>query len=509
MSTLLPPPPPSFNSQGASVGQDEEDQKPLSDEGEPGGVVTENDSEEPDNQEEEEGEEKKKKPDTDDDEPPPPYSKDDPQEEKPEDADPQGDERASEATNCQQPKLDSGQTGTSIPVTQDEQLAPEPPQIEVDTTKLETRSTDDIDSPDNTTPSPLSPASPISPAMLSRISSPDRGRSLSDLTRITPEESALLSQAYIPPQSSTDQETANEPGQEDLSSSDNTVVNSQSQPSQSELGQESTSSTLTSGSLTRDYNSTPVYVSSPTSDRDQRSTPRVAKSNDGKKVKSKEKISKRVKKRFPPKSIPRSYKSAQQSKDSCPSTPTQENLSVKYPLSTQMALGSSQESSCFEGLSPELSDFGEHSNEVETEPREVRIRKSGSGYGFNLGYDDKNSCIVVKSVSSSGAVGRDGRIRAGDRVTSINGKSLAGLNLSKAKQILKRASNRSEELVIVYTPAPQVQGYSLPSSSAQFINSPGARSSITDAVIGGQSAQQSGYYPQGNMQVSSGSVVVE
>ena len=474
-----------FLMQRASLGQDDEDQKPLSDEEEePEGVATEAESEGQDNPEEEEGDdEKKKKPDTDDDEPPPPYSKDDPQDEKSDDA-PHGDEAAPEATNAQQPKLNSG--GPQEHVSEQPSLLAQI-ETEITQTKLETHSADDIDSPHMDTPSPLSPASPISPALLSRISSPEKGRSLSDLTRIKPEEGARLSQPLsIPvPKKNSCTDSVNEFSHESLSSSDNTIVNSQSQPSQSELGPESNSSTMTSGSLTREYNTTPVYVSSPSSDRSQRS---IKSSSDGQKVKPKEKVPKRTKgKRL----TSRGHKTNQTTtNDSYPSTPTQENLTVNYS-SPQGILCSSQESNV-DGLSPELSDFGDHSSEVE--PREIRIRKIGAGYGMNLAYDEKNSCVIVKSLSSSGAVGRDGRIRAGDRITAINGKSLAGFNLTKAKGILKRASTRSEELIIVYTPAPQVQSYIIPSGGSPYINTPGTRSSITEGIM---PVQQSSYYPQG------------
>ena len=61
-----------------------------------------------------------------------------------------------------------------------------------------------------------------------------------------------------------------------------------------------------------------------------------------------------------------------------------------------------------EGLSPQLSDYGDHSNELETTPREAKILRAGYSVGLSIDFDDKNSCIVVKSVSKGGAVGRDG-----------------------------------------------------------------------------------------------------
>lgn len=446
-------------------------------------MATEAESGSQDNPDEDGDDEKKKKPDTDDDEPPPPYSKDDPQDDKNDDS--PRDIEAAETTNAQQPKLDTDEQTEHV-----SEHSPQSTQIDTKAKVIQTEhdaySIDDIDYPHMD--SSLLPTSPISPAQLSRISSPPKGRcSLSDLTRIKPEEGIYLSQpiSTIQQCSNTEyrRENVNEFFHESLSSSDNTIVNSQSQPSQSELGPESTSTT-TSGSLSREYNSTPVYMSSPSSDRGDTSN-KVSKNCKTQKVKSKEKRTKGKRNSRESKNSP--------TNDFYPSTPTLENLSVNY-TSPPGVLGSSQESSsCFEGLSPELSDIGDHLSEVDTEPREIRIRKSGSGYGINLAYSEKNSCIVVKSLSSNGAVGRDGRIRAGDRITAINGKSLAGLNSNKAKSILKRASSRNQELVIAYTPAPQLHGYILPSrGNSQYVNTPGTRSSITEGIL---PTRQTNYYP--------------
>ena len=41
---------------------------------------------------------------------------------------------------------------------------------------------------------------------------------------------------------------------------------------------------------------------------------------------------------------------------------------------------SSQES-FLEGLSPDMSDYGDHSAEVDTEPREIKIHKGSSSLG--------------------------------------------------------------------------------------------------------------------------------
>lgn len=50
--------------------------------------------------------------------------------------------------------------------------------------------------------------------------------------------------------------------------------------------------------------------------------------------------------------------------------------------------------------------------------------------------EDKGQ-VYVKKIESSSVLGRDGRIRAGDRVLSINGKSLEGMAFSKVKYVDK------------------------------------------------------------------------
>ena len=52
---------------------------------------------------------------------------------------------------------------------------------------------------------------------------------------------------------------------------------------------------------------------------------------------------------------------------------------------------------------------------------------------MSVGYDEKNDWFVVRSVSSSGAVSKDGRIRVGDRLLAINAKHLEALGLPKVK----------------------------------------------------------------------------
>ena len=362
-------------SQAASVGSIE---KPLSDEGE---VEKGEKEREKDGEEEEDASHLKKKKSSDsddDDEPPPPYSKTDPQEDKFEGGE------------------GGGETSPRSPA-EPEQL---PRTSEARKLVTESSSTSDSDS--------------RSAASLSRVSSPIRGKTLSDLTRITPEDTACLQ----PPDSAVEAVIESQP--ESLSLSDTTLVNSQ------ELGT---------------MNLSPPTPEVGTQRSDELKL--VLETRDG---------GRRPKR-----------KGKRAAKDRVHSSQSREAATHLVLNSVQLQGTVSSQESNLEGLSPEMSDYGEHSNEAESEPREIKIRKGSLNLGMSLAADDKNACIVVKNVASNGAVRHDGRIRVGDRILKINGKSLDGVSLPKAKTVLKRASAKSEVLTITYVPVPQVQTYTMPS----------------------------------------------
>ena len=50
-----------------------------------------------------------------------------------------------------------------------------------------------------------------------------------------------------------------------------------------------------------------------------------------------------------------------------------------------------------------------------------------------------NGCIV-KTISSGGAIGKDGRIQIGDYVVTINNETLKRITNAQARAILRRAS---------------------------------------------------------------------
>ena len=288
-------------------------------------------------------------------------------------------------------------------------------------------------------------SSPLSPADLSRISSPEKGRSLSEMTRITPEDEARVStNKSLPPVSSA------------VSSGSSTAL--LSSQSQSESTVDSSTTPVDSSTTTIDSSTTVVEQSSTTpissnsssssgggglkltsflskgrgknkkNDKSSKSTTSESKSKSQKKSKDKGKVD--------PGPLDRNH------------TPQSPQGKGCYG----QALGNSQES-FIDGLSPELSDYGDHSSEVDISPREAKILRCGYSIGLNIDLDEKSNCVIVKSVSSSGAVGRDGRIRVGDCIEAINGKSLTGISLNRAKGILKRES-KSDIICITYSPSP-------------------------------------------------------
>lgn len=529
----------------------ESEVKPLSNEEDP--VIREL-VDEPDEGEDEARLKQKKPSDTDDDdeEPPPPYTTYDPQEEKSDDSKKSGGAssegceesvagREEQVTTTQDtvsdtnllkehPKLIPGPSlGFQVqPVTSVKSSAQQQngdPELDVGTegTVASPRSPSESEAEDSSRPAT---SSPLSPADLSRISSPEKGRTLSEMTMITPEDEArviLHHEAQLTASSSSvggaegggggdggiDSRTAS-------SDSNTTLVNSQSQQSQPELTLDS-NTTITSSS--DQSGSQPVPGSSSSSSSGggglrltsflPRGKGKGKKHDKGSKLgssdlKLKEKGHKKskdkAKESAPPEQSHASLKhSAKKGKEKgkdagaaataatleqnhTPQSPqahryTPLKVGGGYSSLQQQVLGNSQES-FMDGLSPELSDYGDHSNEVDTAPREAKILRAGYNVGLNIDVDDKNSCTIVKSVAKGGAVGRDGRIRVGDRIEAINGKMLTGLSLNRAKGILKRAA-KSDEICIMYSPAPGPAQFSLPLSAA---GQEKARKSASDKV---------------------------
>ena len=470
----------------------EDEEKPLSDEDEPETRPQESqESEEFEECDEEEGEDvarfKKKKPsetDDDDDEPPPPYTENDPQDLKLElKGDPQeggtggkGPPRDSDGHLLEQPTLETNENlGTQV----QRELEANSSMHDIDTER-ESVSNSDLDSESR----PPTTASSRSPASRSRISSPEHGKSLSDLTRITPEDEALLNQHKSASPSSQHLNLPQDDQLDSQYSSDTTLVNSESQPSQPEVGPDSNTSVISSSSAS----TTPKVTKG--GSKDNRNHKDETGSSSKTKTKKKKMIELKSREKGNRKFMKGKNKEKVQ-KSQAPRSPLEKqtpahSLTVNYALS-QASFTNSQES-FLDGLSPEFSDGGDHSNEMESEPREIKISiRKGHSPGMHLTLDESNNYIIVKSVSSSGAIGKDGRIRVGDRIDAINGKCLTGLSLVKVKNILKRASSKTEELIIVYAPAPQ--SFMLHSSS--YDKPMGRTPSGNAGMLHGSAAQQS------------------
>ena len=273
---------------------------------------------------------------------------------------------------------------------------------------------------------------------------------------------------------------------EPVYSSDTTLVNSESQPSQTEISHESSVS-----SIITDASGTPRVQHQKKKEKKSRTLKIRGRKNDKAKSSSSEGRLKVNKKDAGGSLDDKRRKHRLHSP--LHKVPSPHNLSVNYNSLSQQAFTSSQDSNFDIGLSPE-GESGEHSSEVDMEPREIRIKREGSSsLGLSITYDDKTNAIVVKSVSSSGAVAKDGRIRVGDRIESINGKSMIGVNSNKARHILKKAS-KLDELAIVYVPAIQTYipaaGYSGKRQPSSEMSLNDSQSSLLSTESGGERQQQ-------------------
>ena len=334
--------------------------------------------------------------------------------------------------------------------------------------------------------------SPVSPTSLSRVSSPEKGRTLSDLTRITAEDECRMNlEARLaggaagfsqvtpaPPISSVGPssvvvdlvpEGGTTPSTPELPNIPSSVSVSSAENSQGAAPLPSTSSSSSSTSSGLKFSSFLSMGKGKGKKQDK-----VSKSPGSGSTGKSSKGQKKGKSKAPATStsaIQNEQKSSQASQSPqgsshvpLPSSTSSSSTaihSLKVGGSSSQPLTNSQES-FVDGLSPELSECGDHSNEMDTSPRDAQILRAGYPLGMQVSMDVKNSCIVVKSVLSDGAVGRDGRIRVGDKIEAVNGRSLADLSLTKVKQILKKEA-KGNEFTITYTPSPSPH-FPLPSA---------------------------------------------
>ncbi|OCT89669.1 pro-interleukin-16 [Xenopus laevis] len=81
----------------------------------------------------------------------------------------------------------------------------------------------------------------------------------------------------------------------------------------------------------------------------------------------------------------------------------------------------------------------------------VLHKEEGTGLGFSLagGLDLENKAITVHRVFPSGLTAQEGTIQKGDKVLSINGKSLKGVTHNDALAILRQARHPKQAVIVI------------------------------------------------------------
>ncbi|KAM6957494.1 protein lin-7 homolog B [Aplochiton taeniatus] len=91
-------------------------------------------------------------------------------------------------------------------------------------------------------------------------------------------------------------------------------------------------------------------------------------------------------------------------------------------------------------------------SEGHAHPRVVELPKTEEGLGFNImGGKEQNSPIYISRVIPGGVADRQGGLKRGDQLLSVNGVSVEGEHHEKAVELLK-AAQCSVKLVVRYTP---------------------------------------------------------
>uniref|UniRef100_A0AAY4CZZ8 Protein lin-7 homolog B n=1 Tax=Denticeps clupeoides TaxID=299321 RepID=A0AAY4CZZ8_9TELE len=91
-------------------------------------------------------------------------------------------------------------------------------------------------------------------------------------------------------------------------------------------------------------------------------------------------------------------------------------------------------------------------SEGHAHPRVVELPKTDEGLGFNImGGKEQNSPIYISRVIPGGVADRQGGLKRGDQLLSVNGVSVEGEHHEKAVELLK-AVQGSVKLVVRYTP---------------------------------------------------------
>ncbi len=365
--------------------------------------------------------------------------------------------------------------------------------------------------PSTITSSPCSPTAAIpSPMSLSRVSSPERGRTLSEMTRITPEdesrmnlESRTMDEASMLSPSSQIAPTTpissfgvsnkvtnltpdlgSSPSPPDISNIPSSVSVSSTENSQ---GAPVPNTSSSSSSVSSGLKSLLSKGKGKSKKHDKVTSKSPGSGSSGKSSKGQ----KKGKHKNSPATIftQNEQKNSQSPSSHLPSSAASSSPAVHDSLkvggASSQPLTNSQES-FVDGLSPELSDYGEQSNEMDPSPmdpapRDAQILCAGYSLGMQISMDVKNNCVVVKSVSSNGAVGRDGRVRVGDKIEAVNGESVADLSLNKVKQILKRAA-KANDFTITYTPSSGPTHFSLPQTTPPVSSSSSVSAAMSSSL---------------------------
>ncbi|CAL8338658.1 unnamed protein product [Arctogadus glacialis] len=91
-------------------------------------------------------------------------------------------------------------------------------------------------------------------------------------------------------------------------------------------------------------------------------------------------------------------------------------------------------------------------SEGHSHPRVVELPKTEEGLGFNvMGGKEQNSPIYISRIIPGGVAERQGGLKRGDQLLSVNGVSVEGEHHEKAVELLKAARD-SVKLVVRYTP---------------------------------------------------------
>ncbi|CDS43007.1 protein lin 7 B [Echinococcus multilocularis] len=91
-------------------------------------------------------------------------------------------------------------------------------------------------------------------------------------------------------------------------------------------------------------------------------------------------------------------------------------------------------------------------SEGHAHPRVVELPKMEEGLGFNvMGGKEQNSPIYISRIIPGGVAHRQGKLKRGDQLLSVNGISVENENHERAVELLKSAQG-TVRLVVRYTP---------------------------------------------------------